>query len=300
MIDPIDPNGIVSTPTETTEPVPAIKWGWLRALLFLPAWFVGVIVAGVIAFFAFGVTSSEEMQAQITTSSGIVIQGLQLLLTLIPVYLFRRFIDRRSFCSIGFQFNRPFRRDLLVGMAMGIGLIGLVFVILLASGGIVLTDIQLPGSAFAAAVVVMMMVGIGEELVMRGYVQGNLMASMNKYVALLLVSILFAGSHMFNPNASLLGLVNIILAGLLLGIYYVHKQNLWLPIGMHFTWNLFQGSVFGSQVSGVSTESIFNFEITGSDLLTGGSFGFEASIVTTGLIIAAIIALHLVYRPRTT
>ena len=300
MNNPVDPDAIVTAPVETTEPVPAIKWGWLRALLFLPAWILGVTIAGIIAYFAFGITSGEEMQAQMVTSSGIATQGLQLLLTLIIVYLFRRFIDRRSFCSIGFQFNQPFRRDLLVGMVMGIGLIGLVFVILLTSGNIAITDIQLPGSAFAIAVGMMIMVGIGEELVTRGYIQGNLMTSMNKYVALLLTSFLFAGGHMLNPNVSLLGLVNIILAGLMLGIYYVHKKNLWLPIGMHFTWNLFQGPVFGSQVSGVSIDSIFSFKIIGGDLLTGGSFGFEASIVTTGLMIVAIIALHLAYRPRIT
>jgi len=300
MENPVDPNATVLAPIETTEPVPAIKWGWLRALLFLPAGFLGVIIASIIAYFAYGVTSGEDMQAQIGTSDGIVIQGFQLLFTLITIYLFRRFIDRRSFCSLGFQSNRPYRRDLMVGMAMGAGLIGLVFVILRTIGSIAITDIQLPGSAFAIAVVVMMMVGIGEELVMRGYIQSNFMASMNKYIALLLTSFLFAGGHMLNPNASLLGLVNIILAGLMLGIYYVHKKNLWLPIGMHFTWNLFQGPVFGSQVSGVSFDSIISFEITGSDLLTGGSFGFEASIVTTGLMIAAIIALHLVYHPRIT
>ena len=300
MENPVDPNATVTAPTETIEPVPAIKWGWLRALLFLPAWSLSVIIAGIIAYFAYGMTSGEEMQVQIGTTSGIIVQGIQLLFTLITVYLFRRFIDRSSFCSIGFQFNRPFRRDLLIGMAMGAGLIGLVFVILRTIGSIAITDIQLPGSAFAIAVVVMMMVGIGEELVMRGYIQSNFMVSMNKYVALLLTSFLFAGGHMLNPNASLLGLVNIILAGLMLGIYYVHKKNLWLPIGMHFTWNLFQGPVFGSQVSGVSFDSIISFEVTGSDLLTGGSFGFEASIITTGLMIAAIIALHLVYRPRIT
>ena len=299
MNDPVDPQATTPAHTEPTEPVPAIKWGWLRALLFLPTWFVGVVIAGLIAFLAFDVTSDKDMLALLSTSDGIVVQGIQLLFTLIPVYLFRRFIDRKSFVSLGFQLHRPYARDLLVGMAMGAGLIGLVFVILLASGNIVLTDIKPPGSSLAFAVIVMMMVGVTEELVMRGYIQGNLMTSMNKYVALLLTSGFFAVSHIFNPNASGLGLINIVLAGLLLGIYYVHKQNLWLPIGMHFTWNLFQGSVFGSQVSGVSIDSILNFEITGSDLLTGGSFGFEASIVTTGVIVAAIAALHLIYRPRT-
>lgn len=300
MSNPLDSNEPGSLSTELSEPQPGIKRGWIRALLLLPVWAVGVIVSSLIAILAYGVTSSDELLAGVVTESGMVIQGVQLLFTLIPVYLFRRFIDRRSFCSLGFQFDRPFRRDLLVGMAMGIGLIGLVFLILLGTNNIVVTNIQSPGSTFAIAVVVMMMVGLGEELIMRGYIQNNLMTSMNKYAALFLTSLLFSAGHFLNPNASALGLVNIILAGLLLGIYYVHQQNLWLPMGMHFTWNLFQGSVFGSQVSGVEIESVISFENTGSDLLTGGSFGFEASIITTGVIIVAIAALHLIYRPRAT
>ncbi len=264
----------------------------------VPAWFLGLIVASVIAMVVYG-DFGKELPAVTGTSSDIVRQGLQLLFTFLVIYLFRKYLDRRSVSSLGFKWANPFRRDLLVGMALGIGLIGLVFGILLATDSIVITDMHPPGSAFAVAVVVMIMVGIGEELVMRGYIQGNMMTSMNKYAALLATSALFGISHLLNPNASLVGIANIVLAGLLLGIYYTHRRNLWLPIGMHFTWNLFQGSVFGSPVGGVTAVSVINYDAVGSDLLTGGLFGFEGSLVTTCVTAAAALAVHLIYRPRT-
>ncbi len=297
MNDDLDPNAAPPTPIETTDPGPNIKRGWVRALLYVPVWGVSLIVAGVAAVLIYGVSPNDDSLGLSGTSTDLVIHGPQLLLTLLITYLFMKFVNCRPFRLIGFQWDRYFRRDLVIGMALGVGLIGSVFAILLVTGNIVVVDIQAPGTGFAYAAAVMIMVGIGEELVMRGYIQGNLMASMNKYVALLVTSALFGASHLLNPNASVLGTVNIVLAGFLLGIYYVHRQNLWLPIGMHFTWNLFQGSVFGSHVSGVTVESIFSFDTVGSDLLTGGSFGFEASLVTTVVIVAATVALHLIYRP---
>jgi len=81
-----------------------------------------------------------------------------------------------------------------------------------------------------------------------------------------------------------------------LGIYYIHKQNLWFPIGIHFTWNLFQGAVLGFEVSGTKTVSMITQNIQGNELITGGEFGFEASLLATILMIVSIIVIHLKYR----
>jgi len=282
------------------EPAPAIKWGWLRALLILPAWVLALIVVGFIGYLGYGITGLEDNLQLLNTPAGLILQLLQLLGTVVPIFLFRRFLDRRSFVSLGLRFSKEFRKDLLAGMAWGVGIITVVFVVLRVTGGIEIVGVRPPGVSLAIITLAMIMVGFSEELMMRGYVQGNLMTSMDKYAALLITSLLFSAMHIFNPNMSWAGLVNIILAGLLLGIYYVHKRNLWFPVGLHFTWNLFQGSVYGSQVSGVSIDSMISIEVVGSDLLTGGSFGFEASLVTTAVIVASIITLHLVHRPRST
>lgn len=196
-----------------------------------------------------------------------VIQFASLLLIFVPIMLFRKFIDRRSFISLGWQLEGRYAKDLFYGMAWGIGLISSIFLVLYLTGGLNITDIQMPGLPFVYISVALVMVALAEELLVRGYILTNFMDSMSKYAALIVSSLLFAGGHMLNPNVSWLGLVNIVLAGLVLGIYYVHQRNLWFPIGMHFTWNLFQGSVFGSPISGVGVSSVISIETTGSDLL---------------------------------
>jgi membrane protease YdiL (CAAX protease family) len=196
--------------------------------------------------------------------------------------------------------TKRYIRDLAAGILWGIVLISTVFLVIYAAGGVTITGVQFPWDKLATLTIVMFLVGINEELYVRGYLLTNLMESTNKYVALLITSLIFSASHLFNPNWTLIGLANIILAGLLLGIYFVHQRNLWFPIGMHFSWNLFQGPIYGAEVSGVATPSVLQTEISGSELLTGGEFGFEASLVATAAIVVSIILVHLIYRPRVT
>ncbi len=291
-------NQPANIPDVSATELPAIKRGWLRAILIVPVWFAALIVFSLAAHLALADRAGQPMAGLIATPIGILLQMFQLLAVLVPVFLFRKFVDRRSLASLGFGFSREFRGDLLAGLAWGVGLITLVFLILRSAGWVAVTELQLPGVPFAVMIAVAIMVAVGEEVLLRGYVLSNLMTSMNKYVALLVVSLLFSATHLFNPSISIPGLLNIILAGLLLGIYYVHRRNLWFPIGLHYSWNLFQGAFYGSQVSGVTVESVLTVVPTGHELLTGGPFGFEASLVTTAVLTLATVVIHLAYRRR--
>jgi hypothetical protein len=93
--------------------------------------------------------------------------------------------------------------------------------------------------------------------------------------------------------------LNIFLAGILLGVVYVYTERLWFAISLHFTWNFFQGPVFGSQVSGTVTDGTFiQLTKTGNPLITGGDFGFEGSLLMTFMMIAIIFALGLHYHKK--
>jgi hypothetical protein len=228
----------------------------------------------------------------------VVIQAFILLSTAIVILLLRVYIDRRSFKSLGFSFKGRFKNHFFAGIGWGIGLITVVFLIELIAGGVKVTAASFPFADLIVLFIVLVMAAIYEEIVLRGYLLNNLMQSVNKYLALILISVVFAAFHGFNPNVSIAGLVNIILAGLLLGVYYIHQQNLWLPITLHIFWNFFQGPVYGSPVSGANTPSVLSLQFSGAEWLTGGKFGFEASVTASIVIAIAIIALHLVYRNK--
>ena len=209
-------------------------------------------------------------------------QSIQLIGTILIIYLFRKYIDRESFTSIGLSLKKPFKRDMLIGFLLGFGLIFTFFLLFLLTGLISVTSIQFPVSQLIILLVVFIIAAMQEELYSRGYMLLNTMHTIkNRYIALVIVSAFFAFMHIDNPNMSYIALFNLFLAGIFLGIYYIHKKNIWFPFGLHLGWNLTLGTVVGSNVSGFSLPSIIKIDILGSDLLTGGKFGFEGSIITT-------------------
>lgn len=98
-------------------------------------------------------------------------------------------------------------------------------------------------------------------------------------------ALLFGFVHIFQPNASVWSSIAIAIeAGVLLGAAFKFSGSLWLPIGIHWAWNFTQGNVFGFSVSGTGKgESILNSMVNGPDLVTGGDFGPEASVVAVAL-----------------
>nr|WP_235817831.1 CPBP family intramembrane glutamic endopeptidase [Formosa haliotis] len=85
--------------------------------------------------------------------------------------------------------------------------------------------------------------------------------------------------------------LNLFLAGILLGITYTYTKNLWFPIALHFSWNLFQ-TLFGFNVSGQDFYSLIEFKITDNNMINGGDFGFEGSIFS---VIAQVLAIGAIW-----
>jgi membrane protease YdiL (CAAX protease family) len=139
------------------------------------------------------------------------------------------------------------------------------------------------------------LVAFTEEIAFRGYILNNLLQSMNKWVALSISAIAFALFHATNPGAGVLPVLNILVAGFLLGINYIYTRNLWFGIFLHFTWNFFQGPILGFEVSGYASPGVLQQTLKGSDLVTGGEFGFEGSVVCLFINLAAVILLGAYY-----
>jgi hypothetical protein len=89
----------------------------------------------------------------------------------------------------------------------------------------------------------------------------------------------FGFGHRSNPGATWVSSVAIAIeAGGLLAAAYVATRSLWLPIGLHWAWNLFEGPVWGSPVSGIGLPVLANARFPGPRMLTGGDFGPEAGL----------------------
>jgi hypothetical protein len=91
----------------------------------------------------------------------------------------------------------------------------------------------------------------------------------------------------------ILSLIQLFIGGLLLGIPYIITRNLWFSIGLHFSWNFFQGTIFGFNVSGIENYSIIQTKYNTANIWNGGLFGFEGSILCLILQIVAIALILL-------
>jgi membrane protease YdiL (CAAX protease family) len=129
---------------------------------------------------------------------------------------------------------------------------------------------------------------IGEELLLRGVVLQQLRRGFNTPVAVLLTGGVFGLLHIGNPNANLAATVNIVVVGLWFGAMVWCTGSLWASIGLHVTWNWFEGFVFGTPVSGLlPATSLFAVFPGGGPFFNGGLFGPEAAWVTTVVLFVA-------------
>lgn len=218
---------------------------------------------------------------------------------LLLTWLMRKFVDRNSFKSLGFKF-KPYKQEAIIGFLSGTAMLGLGSLVLIALGYVVFTPSYADPAFLALELALMIVVSFIEELIFRGYLLNNLMQSMNKWVALGVTAVLFAAFHSANPDVSILSIVNILVAGIFLGLNYIYTKNLWFSIFFHFSWNFFQGPILGYDVSGLKLTTILSQISTGPDLWTGGAFGFEGSLLCPILFILFITGFTYLFVRRYT
>jgi uncharacterized protein len=246
----------------------------------------------------------------------LVTQVILSLGTVASVWLATRFLDRRPFVSLGLRLNRDWWLDLGFGMVLGALLMVGIFLTEWAAGWVTITgtlQTAKPSQPFGLVILfpilLFVAVGVGEELLSRGYQLKNMAEGLNFSVigarvsvllALFLSSSVFGLLHVLNPNTTAISTINIAVAGLLLGAGYVLTGQLAISIGLHITWNFFQGNVFGFPVSGldlVSTTFIAT-EQSGPRLWTGGAFGPEGGLLDPVASFVGIVLIVLWVRRR--
>ncbi|MFA9371653.1 MAG: lysostaphin resistance A-like protein [Labilibaculum antarcticum] len=282
---------------------PAIKRGWLRALLIIIPFFIVSGIFQVIGAFIWAIISKDNILeilkniSEISSLGFLVIQVFSTMGTFLLIWIFTRFIDRKKIIDLGFSFKKR-TKDILYGLFAGFIMMGVGSLILYFSGNLTFDSITFNLIGLAQSVLLFILVSINEEIFVRGYLLRNFMDSMNRYVALILSALLFMALHLVNPNVSFIGISNIFIAGLLLGIGYIFTKNLWFPLALHFSWNFFQGPIFGFEVSGTSSTSLISHSIQGYEVLTGGQFGLEGSIIATILCSLGILLFWMIYKKQ--
>ena len=137
--------------------------------------------------------------------------------------------------------------------------------------------------------------GFVEELMFRGIMFRWIEEFGGSWAALFVTSALFGLVHMGNDNATWMsGLTIAAVAGTLLGGAYMLTRSLWLPVGLHFGWNVTQGLVWDVPVSGMDVDGLVSARLVGDPLISGGAFGLEASVIA--LVVGGAAGAWMVWR----
>ncbi len=282
----------------TPNKAPTIPNGNVRAILYL---ITGFILCGIVQLVyansidkgVFVEPTQNNNVADILLSYFIIKIGL-----VVCAFIFMSLVNREPLINLGFKWQ-TFRGDAFAGFLIGFLIITVGTIILLFTKNIYLTSEDVNVSDILYSTLLFVVVAFIEEISIRGYVLKNLTENLNKWWALVLSSIVFAMLHLDNSDIAIVAFINIFIAGILLGINYVYTKNLWFSILLHFSWNFFQGTIFGFNVSGIAAgKGIFLNTASGNDILSGGSFGFEGSIICTVLQIVVIAGLIWYYNIR--
>lgn len=208
-------------------------------------------------------------------------------------------LDRQPVAALGLQRRAGWQRELATGLLLGLALIAPIWLLLVLFGRAnPHPALGNAGAALATALLALVPMAVSEELLFRGYLQRNLTQALGGWPALILMGILFSFFHLQNPERSFLAMLNIGLAGVLLGYPYWRSGSLWLPLGLHFSWNAAQGSLFGMPVSGIGVAGLVETSLRDPYWLSGGPFGPEGSILATVAMAAGLAFLIRRYRAQ--
>ena len=208
--------------------------------------------------------------------------------------LFVKYFEKTTFEYFGFS-KENYLEAIKVGMGLAIfSIVGIVVILLMSDNISLALSKDLKIGTIIILIILVLMQGFLEEIVFRGYLMTRLAAKKGKWIAIILSSIFNLVFRMSNPSTSKLDLINIFLMSIVMSLLYWYFDNILVIAIFHAFWNCISGVVFGFNISGVKvSDTIFTVDaISDKQILTGGSYGIEGSIIAT--VFFAILGL-LVY-----
>jgi hypothetical protein len=206
-----------------------------------------------------------------------------------------RIYERGQLSALGLGWGHASSREFLLGLGSGAGAACLVLLLPVVAGAASferVTGSEHIWASLAFITFVLLFGAFGEEMLFHGYAFQLLIRRLGAFATILPAAVIFGLAHMDNPNSNLLGIGNTMLWGVLFGYAYLRTSALWLPIGLHFGWNVAL-PMFGANLSGF-TMGVTGFALhwTAGALWSGGDYGPEGSLLTTAIVIVLFFVLH--------
>lgn len=266
---------------------------WLGGIGRIVAW-IGLMIGLAIVLHALWdllpfAAADRLVPSSIVTSAAALIAGALLI----------RGADGRSPLAIGIAVSRHTPREIGAGVLIGAAGLAVAALALLLTGALGYgTQAGTPGGWVTTLVVqagVFTVAALAEEAIFRGYAFQVLARVGGPILAVVVSSVLFALAHGANPSIGMFALINIFLAGILLGIAYLRTLSLWFATAVHLGWNWTMATLFDLPVSGLQMfdTPLYQPVVGGPAWWSGAMFGPEGGLVgTIGFGVALLLVLR--------
>jgi membrane protease YdiL (CAAX protease family) len=169
---------------------------------------------------------------------------------------------------------------MLFGIIIGAFIFTIIFIVYIYYNLLTVIQFSWPRANIFLIILMFAALAIGEEFIFRSFFINGLRIYIKSTSFILIISaIFFSLVHWFNKGSTVLSALSAFIGGFMYAYAFVKTDKLWLPIGLHFSWNFFQSFVYGFPVSGYVFEGIFKVNISGQELWTGGAYGPEGSLI---------------------
>lgn len=266
---------------------------WLGGIGRIVAWLLvaigfSIVIGAVLSVLPF---DAHEVPLSSSLATSIAALGAGALLI--------RSLDGRSPLAIGIAVSRYTPREVGVGVLIGAAGLVVAAVALLVSG--TLRYGPQDGTAagwmgtVASQAAFFAVAALAEEAIFRGYPFQVLARVGGPVLAVMVSSVLFALAHGANPSIGIFALINIFLAGILLGIAYLRTLSLWFATAVHLGWNWTMATLFDLPVSGLQTfdTPLYQPSVGGPGWWSGAMFGPEGGLVgTLGFGVALLLIMR--------
>ncbi len=213
--------------------------------------------------------------------------------------VFVRLVDQGSMENLGLLYDGESLTMVAYGAAVAFGCITLTVLV-----GVIAGFIHIKRSPISEDCVTCLPIFLGgladfftsavfEEIITRGYVFFILYEAFGPTTAILGSSAIFSLAHVFRHSKTpLMFTLNAFVFGLITAACRYYTGALWLPIGLHFGWNVAAGPLFGLPYSGRTYDrGVVVSEVSGPDWLTGGFYSPDAGLVGTASLLLAAAGL---------
>ena len=183
----------------------------------------------------------------------------------------------------------PFSKfQLLTGLLVGAFIFTLIFFVFKYFALLTIIRFSWTGGELFLTILLFAALAIVEELIFRSFFINGLKLYLHSATLIIIISALFFSIvHWFNDGSTVLSAISAFIGGLIYAFAFIKTEKLWLPVGLHFSWNFFQCLVYGFPVSGFAFDGLIEINIEGQKLWTGGEYGPEGGLI--GIIVRIIV-----------